>query len=75
MRYAILFRSDVLDLKRAPVLQVCCLVMEGFTFFLRVGSRVIGRISAHLDTSDTLAGAKGRLAALSVCLLMKYRRF
>lgn len=35
--------------------------MEGFTFFLRLGGKVVGRISAHLDTSNTLACAKGSL--------------
>ncbi|KAL3159342.1 hypothetical protein ABBQ32_011293 [Trebouxia sp. C0010 RCD-2024] len=35
--------------------------MEGFTFFLRLGGKVVGRFSAHLDTSNTLACAKGSL--------------
>ena len=40
--------------------------MEGFVFFLRLGSRVVGRFSADLDTSNTLAAAKGGPAVQSV---------
>ena len=43
--------------------------MEGFVFFLRLGCRVVGRFSADLDTSNTLACAKGMLAVQSIrCL-------
>lgn len=35
--------------------------MEGFVLFLRLGSRVVGRFSADLDTTNTLACAKGSL--------------
>lgn len=45
------------------LLQVAWFAMEGFTFFLRLGGKVVGRFSAHLDTSNTLACAKGRRAA------------
>lgn len=48
------------------LLQVAWFAMEGFTFFLRLGGKVVGRFSAHLDTSNTLACAKGRRAARSV---------
>lgn len=40
--------------------------MEGFVFFLRLGSRVVGRFSADLDTTNTLACAKGSLVVPSV---------
>lgn len=60
-------RSYVFNLQPHFAVQVCRAVMEGFTFFLRLGGKVVGRISAHLDTSNTLACAKGSLAWQSVC--------
>ena len=41
--------------------------MEAFTFFLRLGGKVVGRFSAHLDISNTLACAKGTRVAQSSC--------
>lgn len=35
--------------------------MEGFTFSLRLGGRIIGRVAVQLDTSESLACAKGNL--------------
>lgn len=35
--------------------------MEGFTFSLRLGGRIIGRVAAQLDPSESLSCAKGSL--------------
>lgn len=38
-----------------------CAKMEGFTFSLRLGGRIIGRVAAELDPFESLACAKGSL--------------
>ena len=38
--------------------------MEGFTFSLRLGGRIIGRVAAELDPSESLACAKGAASSL-----------
>ena len=46
--------------------------MEAFTFSLRLGGRIIGRMFAHLDTSDTLACSKGIFSRRALSIAMWY---
>ncbi|KAL0027283.1 hypothetical protein WJX77_009511 [Trebouxia sp. C0004] len=45
----------------AVVVAVFYAKMEGFMFPLRLGGRIIGRVAAELDPSESLACAKGSL--------------
>lgn len=60
------FRCLLVLFNTTFVWQVCWSAMERFTFFLRLGGKVVGRFSADLDISNTLACAKGRYVAQSV---------
>ncbi len=48
--------------------------MEGFTFSLRLGGRIIGRVAAELDPLESLACAKGAASSLALALQHPLRR-
>jgi len=51
-----------------------CAKMEGFTFSLRLGGRIIGRVAAELDPLESLACAKGAASSLVLAFQQPLRR-
>ena len=56
------------------VLADFCARMEGFTFSLRLGGRIVGRVAAELDPLESLARARGTASSLVLAFQQPLRR-